>query len=293
MGSITSWVVVRRRGRGYGRAVTTAQRAAPPTVGDLLRHWRQEARRSQLDLASASGVSARHLSFVETGRAQPSRALLLHLAEHLEMPLRERNALFLAAGYAPAYAESDLGAEHLRSAREALAHLLEGHEPYPALVLDRWGDVLMTNRATAPLLDGVDPDLLAAPNAYRIGLHPDGLLRGCASPRAWIAHLGQRLDPRLRWSGDPRLAALLRRSAAYPGVAEVLDARPDPSVHELLLTVTLADPDGELRLHTAVTTFGGPHDVTLAELAVESFFPADAATRARLHGADLVAFPGS
>ena len=118
-----------------------------PTVGDLLRHWRQVARRSQLDLASVSGVSARHLSFVETGRARASRELLLHLAEHLEMPLRERNALVLAAGYAPAYAESDLGAEHLRSAREALAHLLAGHEPYPALVLDRWGDVLMTNRA--------------------------------------------------------------------------------------------------------------------------------------------------
>jgi transcriptional regulator with XRE-family HTH domain len=285
MGSITSWVVVRRRGRGYGRAVTTAQRTAAPTVGDLLRHWRQEARRSQLDLASASGVSARHLSFVETGRAQPSRALLLHLAEHLEMPLRERNALFLAAGYAPAYAESDLGAEHLRSARDALAHLLEGHEPYPALVLDRWGDVLMTNGATAPLLDGVDPTLLAAPNAYRIGLHPDGLLRRVRNPAPWIAHLGQRLARAVRWSGDPRLAELLTEIRSYPGVAAVLDARPDPGAHELLLTVTLADPRGELRLHTAVTTFGGPHDVTLAELAVESFFPADAATRARLHAA--------
>src|SRR6476619_6560340 len=131
-----------------------------PTVGDLLRHWRQAARRSQLDLASASGVSARHLSFVETGRARPSRSLLLDLA----------------AGYAPAYAESDLGADHLRSAREALAHLLAGHEPYPALVLDRWGDVLMTNRGVEPLLRGVDPELVAAPNAYRIGLHPGGLL---------------------------------------------------------------------------------------------------------------------
>jgi transcriptional regulator with XRE-family HTH domain len=265
--------------------VTTAQRTAAPTVGDLLRHWRQEARRSQLDLASASGVSTRHLSFVETGRAQPSRALLLHLAEHLEMPLRERNALFLAAGYAPAYAESDLGAEHLRSARDALAHLLEGHEPYPALVLDRWGDVLMTNGATAPLLDGVDPALLATPNAYRIGLHPDGLLRRVRNPAPWIAHLGQRLTRAVRWSGDPRLVALLTEIRSYPGVAEVLDARPDPGAHDLLLTVTLAAPTGELRLHTAVTTFGAPHDVTLSELAVESFFPADARTRARLSAA--------
>jgi transcriptional regulator with XRE-family HTH domain len=237
--------------------VTTAQRTAAPTAGDLLRHWRQEARRSQLDLASASGVSARHLSFVETGRAQPSRALLLHLAEHLDMPLRERNALFLAAGYAPAYAESDLGAEHLCSARDA----------------------------TAPLLDGVDPALLAAPNAYRIGLHPDGLLRRVRNPAPWIAHLGQRLTRAVRWSGDPRLAELLTEIRSYPGVAEVLDARPDPGAHDLLMTVTLASRTGDLSLHTAVTTFGGPHDVTLSELAVESFFPADASTRERLHEA--------
>ncbi len=272
--------------------MTTAQRTGSrraPTAGDLLRHWRQAARRSQLDLASASGVSARHLSFVETGRARPSRALLLHLAEHLEVPLRERNALVLAAGYAPAYAESDLGAEHLRSAREALAHLLAGHEPYPALVLDRWGDVLMSNAGTAPLLRGVDPALLAAPNAYRIGLHPEGLLPRVREPGAWIAHLGQRLTRALRWSGDPRLAALLGEVRTYPGVGDVLDARSDPPAQELLLTVTIADADGDpdrdLSLHTAVTTFGGPHDVTLAELAVESFFPADSATRERLRTA--------
>jgi transcriptional regulator with XRE-family HTH domain len=267
-------------------SVDGVRTARTPTVGDLLRHWRQNARRSQLDLASASGVSARHLSFVETGRARPSRALLLHLAEHLEMPLRERNALVLAAGYAPAYAESDLGADHLRSAREALAHLLAGHEPYPALVLDRWGDVLMTNGGVAPLLRGVDPELLAAPNAYRIGLHPGGLLPRVRERAGWIAHLGHRLDRALRWSGDPRLAALHREIRGYPGVAEVLDARPDPGAQELLLTLTLADPegdpDGDLALHSALTTFGGPHDVTLAELAVESFFPADAATRERL-----------
>jgi len=234
-------------------------------------------------------VSARHLSFVETGRARPSRSLLLHLAEHLDVPLRERNALVLAAGYAPAYAESDLGAEHLRSAREALRHLLAGHEPYPALVLDRWGDVLMANGCAAPLLSGVDPDLLARPNAYRIGLHPGGLLPRVREPAPWIAHLGQRLTRTLRWSGDPRLRELLREIRTYPGVADVLDAGPELGVQELLLTVTLAapdgDPDGELSLHTAVTTFGGPHDVTLAELAVESFFPADDRTRRRLQAA--------
>ena len=243
--AITSEVVV-PPGRGLRSAGDHSPEDGPEDGaahrGDLLRHWRQEARRSQLDLASASGVSARHLSFVETGRARPSRSLLLHLAEHLEMPLRERNALVLAAGYAPAYAESDLGAEHLRSAREALAHLLEGHEPYPALVLDRWGDVLMSNGGTAPLLSGVDPDLLVAPNAYRIGLHPGGLLPRVRSPEAWIAHLGQRLTRALRWSGDQRLRELLREIRTYPGVADVLDAGPELGVQELLLTVTLADP---------------------------------------------------
>lgn len=269
--------------------VTTSTRA--PAVGDLLRHWRRAARRSQLELASASGVSTRHLSFVETGRAHPSRSLLLHLAEHLEVPLRERNALVLSAGYAPAYAESDLGAEHLRSAREALAHLLAGHEPYPALVLDRTGAVVMHNAGAAPLLQGVDPELLAAPNAYRIGLHPGGLLPRVREPAAWIAHLGLRLVRAVRCSGDPRLADLLREVRSYPGVAEVLDTRPDPADRGLLLTVTLAAPGGDLRLHTAVTTFGGPHDVTLAELAIESFFPADAATRARLQASALASGP--
>ena len=234
-------------------------------------------------------MSARHLSFVETGRARPSRSLLLHLAEHLEMPLRERNALVLAAGYAPAYAESDLGADHLRSAREALAHLLEGHAQYPALVLDRWGDVLMTTAGSRRSCADVDPELLAAPNAYRIGLHPGGLLPRVREPAGWIAHLAHRLDRALRWSGDARLAALHREVRGYPRVAEVLDARPDPGAQELLLTVTLADPDGDLALHSALTTFGGPHDVTLAELAVESFFPADAATRERLQALASVA----
>ena len=198
-----------------------------PTVGDLLRHWRRTARRSQLDLASASGVSARHLSFVETGRARPSRSLLLHLAEHLEMPLRERNALVLAAGYAPAYAESDLGADHLRSAREALAHLLEGHEPYPALVLDRWGDVLMTNRGVGSLLRGVDPDLLAAPNAYRIGLHPGGLLPRVREPAAGSRTSATAWSGRCAGAATPGWPLCSGRSVAIPGWRRC--STPDPT----------------------------------------------------------------
>lgn len=250
-----------------------------PSAGDLLRHWRARARRSQLDLASESGVSARHLSFVETGRAQPSRSLLLHLAEHLDVPLRERNTLLLAAGYAPAYAQSDLGAEHLREARAALGHLLEGHEPYPAVVLDRYGDVLLANRATAVLLDGVEPALRERPNAYRLGLHPGGLSPRLRDPRPWRAHLLRRLVRAVRDTGDPRLEELLAEVRAYPGITDALEL----AAPELLLTVVLAHPGGDLALHTTVTTFGGPHDVTLAELAVEAFYPADAATRERLH----------
>jgi transcriptional regulator with XRE-family HTH domain len=259
------------------------------TVGDLLRHWRALARRSQLDLASESGVSSRHLSFVETGRAQPSRALLLHLADHLQVPLRERNALLLAAGYAPAYTESDLGAGHLRAVRDAVQRLLDGHEPYPALVMDRWGDVVLTNAGVPPLLEGLDPALLEAPNVYRLGLHPGGLVRMLRDPGPWTAHLGHRLADAARTSGDRRLAALLAEVRAYPGVAEVLDARPPGPGPDLLLTVTLAHPAGDLALHSAVTTFGGPLDVTVAELAIESFFPADEATRRRL--GELVATP--
>jgi transcriptional regulator with XRE-family HTH domain len=131
--------------------------------GELLRQWRQRRRRSQLDLALDAGISARHLSFVETGRSRPSRGLLLALAEQLDVPLRERNTLMLAAGYAPTYAESDLNGEETREARDALARLLAGHEPYPAVVLDRWGDVVLTNGAVGPLLEGVDAELLAAP----------------------------------------------------------------------------------------------------------------------------------
>jgi MmyB-like transcription regulator ligand binding domain len=165
----------------------------------------------------------------------------------------------------------------------ALAHLLEGHEPYPAVVLDRYGDVLMANRAIGVLLDGVDPALRERPNAYRLGLHPRGLLPLLREPRAWQAHIVRRLVRAVRDTGDPRLARLLAEVRTYPGVAAIADGRGEVAAPELLLTVTIARPDGDLALHTTVTTFGAPHDVTLAELAVEAFYPADAATRELLH----------
>lgn len=252
-------------------------------AGDLLKEWRRRRRRSQMDLALDAGVSTRHLSFVETGRSQPSRALLLALAEHLEVPLRERNALMLAAGYAPVYAETDLDDAQALAAREALSRLLEGHEPYPAVVLNRWGDVVLANRSITPLLEDVSPDLLQPPiNTYRLSLHPGGLAPRIRNRAEWTAHLGHRLT-RLAWlTADPRLAALLAEVREYPGVAEILDEHTEPASRELLLTLDLAHPAGDLSFHSTVTSFGSPNDVTLAELAVESFFPANPETRSRL-----------
>ncbi len=255
-------------------------RATPTSGGELLRQWRLLRRRSQLDLALDTGVSARHLSFVETGRSQPSRGLLLALAEQLDVPLRERNALMLAAGYAPTYAQSDLDSAQTQVAREALEHLLAGHEPYPAVVLDRWGDLVLANRAIGPVLEGVDPALLDPPiNVYRLSLHPDGLPPRIRNRTEWTAHLGHRLTRLARLTGDPRLADLLAEVRTYPDVAAALDDYHEPVTAELLLTLQLAHPAGDLLLHSTVTSFGSPHDVTLSELTVESFFPADAHTR--------------
>jgi transcriptional regulator with XRE-family HTH domain len=251
-----------------------------PHGGALLRQWRQRRRRSQLDLALDAGISARHLSFVETGRSRPSRGLLIALAEQLDVPLRERNALMLAAGYAPTYAESDLASGEIEQIREALERLLAGHEPYPAVVLDRWGDVVLTNRSVGPLLEGVDAALLQPPiNVYRLSLHPDGMAPRIRNRAEWAAHLGHRLARQARLTGDPRLAELLDEIRSYPGVADALDDYHEPATAELLLTLHLSHAVGDLRLHSTVTSFGSPHDVTLSELTIESFFPADAATR--------------
>jgi transcriptional regulator with XRE-family HTH domain len=286
--SITCEVVVPRHGPALTSLLVTGLSGPPgapgtATGGELLRQWRQRRRRSQLDLALDTGISARHLSFVETGRSRPSRGLLLALAEQLDVPLRERNALMLAAGYAPTYAESDLDSAQAKAAREALEHLLAGHEPYPALVLDRWGDVVLTNRAVGPLLEGIDPALLAPPiNVYRVSLHPDGLVSRIRNRAEWTAHLGHRLTRLARLTGDRRLAGLLEEIRRYPGVATALDEYHEPVTAELLLTLQLSHPDGDLLLHSTVTSFGSPHDVTLSELTVESFFPADADTRRML-----------
>ena len=263
-------------------------------MGELLREWRRRRRRSQLDLAIEAGMSARHLSFVETGRSRPSRTLVLSLANELDIPLRERNALMLAAGYAPTYTQFDLDDDQAYAAREALTRLLAGHEPYPALVLDRWGDVVLANRSVGPLLTGVHPDLLGPPiNVYRMSLHPEGLAPRIRNREEWTAHLGHRLIRLARLTGDPRLTRLLDEIREFPGVAATLDDQHEPTSRELLLTLRLSHPAGELHLHSTVTSFGSPNDVTLAELGVESFFPADDRTRDLLQQFATAAEAGS
>jgi transcriptional regulator with XRE-family HTH domain len=249
-----------------------------PTVGELLREWRQRRRLTQLDLACDAEISTRHLSFLETGRAQPSREMLSHLAELLAVPLRERNALFLAAGYAPVFGERKLDDPQLAAAREALALVLRGHEPYPAVVVDRHWNLVLANQAAQRLLNGVPDELLREPNVLRLSLHPDALAPRIVNLGEWRGHLLARLRAQVAASGDPKLAALLHELAAYPklpGETAAPASTPRPDVVVLLRFRT---PLGELALFSTITVFGTPVDVTLAELALESFFPADAAS---------------
>jgi transcriptional regulator with XRE-family HTH domain len=255
-------------------------------VGELLRDWRRRRRMSQLDLALEASVSARHLSFVETGRSKPSRELLLHLAEELEVPLRERNALLLAAGYAPAYGQTPLDDESMSPVREALDAILQGHEPYPALIVDRRWELIAANEPLMALLtDGVAPHLLEPPvNALRVSLHPDGLAPRIANLGEWSAHLLTRLQREALLSQDPQVASLLEELRALPGVEEAESAAVDPA-ELLFIPLRLRTPDGgELSFLSTIATFGTALDVTLEELSIESFFPADAQTAAALGG---------
>ncbi|CAN5518526.1 helix-turn-helix transcriptional regulator [soil metagenome] len=251
-----------------------------PAVGELLRDWRLRRRLSQLDLSVEAAVSSRHLSFVETGRSRPSRELVLHLAEELEVPLRERNTLLLAAGYAPAYPENDLDAEVMAPAREALDAILAGHSPYPAIIVDgRWNLVTANESALTILAEDVSADLLAPPvNALRVCLHPEGLAPRIVNLAEYSAHLLTRLQRQALLSGDAALAELHAELLAYPGVEVAPSAAVEPS--ELLFSPMRVRSQGEeLLVFSTLATFGTALDVTLSELAIESFFPGDAATR--------------
>jgi transcriptional regulator with XRE-family HTH domain len=254
-------------------------------VGGLLREWRVRRRLSQLELALEAEVSARHLSFVETGRSRPSRELVLHLAEHLDVPLRERNALLLAGGYAPTYRTTALGADEMAPVRAALDKILSGHEPYPAVVVDRRWDLITANAAALAILsDGVDPALLVPPaNTLRVSLHPKGLAPRIVNLAEYSAHLLERLHRQTVALADVELLALHDELRRYPGVSDEPTHSTDPA-SMLFVPLVLRAGDAELRFFSTLATFGTAVDVTLAELAVESFFPADEATMAALRG---------
>lgn len=256
------------------------------TVGPLVRDWRHRRRRSQMDLALEVGVSCRHLSYVETGRSRPSPELVLAIAEHLEIPLRERNHLLLAAGYAPRYSERPLDHESMAAVRGSIQRLLDAHDPYPGVALDRQWNLVLTNSAAITLLVDVPAPLLDPPiNVYRLGLHPEGLWSRSTNPHEWGAFLMWQLRRALALSADPALAALLDEVSAYPTVAALSTARAGFDEPPLLVPFRFTTPLGELSLFTTITTFGTPRDVTLDEIAIELFFPADAASEAMLRAA--------
>lgn len=255
-------------------------------VGPLLRGWRQRRRLSQLDLSLDVGVSARHLSCIETGRARPSPPMLLALAERLEVPLRERNELLLAAGYAPRYAEATLDEAAQQPVRAALQRLLEAHHPYPGLVLDRHWNVVLANGA-AQALAALVPEALRTPtlNVFRASLHPQGLARWTRNFDDWAREMLRTLRREVARTGDAGLQALWQEVGGYATVQPLLAAaagEAEPAGPELLLPCVLDLPQGRLSLFTTLTTFGTPREVTLAELCVELFYPADAASEALL-----------
>lgn len=253
-------------------------------LGELIRDWRRRRRLSQLELAGEAEISTRHLSFLETGRARPSRELILHLGTLLELPLRERNRLLLAAGFAPQFAERELSSAALQQAHEAVQRVLEAHEPYPALAVDRHWNLLLSNRPAQALLQGVAPHLLTpVANVLRISLHPDGLAPQIINLGEWRQHLLHRLRRLVAGSADPLLASLLDELASYPRLPGEIDANSHTSpMPDIAVLFRLRSPVGELALFSTITIFGTPTDITLSELALEAFYPADALTAERL-----------
>jgi transcriptional regulator with XRE-family HTH domain len=252
----------------------------------LLRAWRQRRNLSQLQLAARSAVSARHLSFIETGRARPSREMLLHLADRLDVPLRERNHLLLAAGFAPVYGERSLEESEMAPVREALERFLAAHEPYPAVVVDRRWNIVASNRGVAYVNRGVAAHLRSPPaNALRIALHPEGLAPRITNLAAWRGYLLARLRREIETTGDPELESLYRELVSYPGAADEHDRAELPGPEDILLMHELRLDDTDLALFCTFSTFGTARDLTLAELTIVAFYPADVQTAAALTAA--------
>ncbi len=263
------------RVRGYRRAMMGTATA----VGDHLRDWRQRRRMSQLDLALEAEISTRHLSFVETGRAQASRDMLLRLADQLEIPLRERNVILVAGGFAPVFPQRSLDDPALAAARRTVDLILTGNEPHPALAVDRQWNLVSANRMVAPLLAGIDADLLTPPlNVIRLSLHPRGLARRTANFHEWRVHILERLRREVELTADQGLADLLTEVRAYPIPDGQPPRKPSDEFAGVAIPFQLKTDDGVLSFLSTTTVFGTPVDVTLSELTLETFFPADAAT---------------
>src|SRR5689334_4594000 len=257
-----------------------AERSQPVHIGDHLREWRQRRHLSQLDLAGDAEISARHLSFVETGRAAPSRDMVLKLAERLDVPLRERNVLLVAAGFAPAFPQRALDDPALKSARAAIELVLKAHEPNPALAYDRHWNLVTANRMVAPLLEGLPQHLLAPPvNILRLAFHSEALAPRTLNVAEWCGHLLERLHRQCETTADPELLKLYHELRAYPIPARAAPLAPDNNV-AIPFRLRL---DGEVLTFLSTTmVFGTPVDVTLSELALETFFPADDLTARRM-----------
>ncbi len=244
-----------------------------PAIGTLLREWRQRRHLSQLDLSSEAGVSSRHVSFIETGRAKPSRAMVLQLADMLEVPLREQNQLLIAAGYAPFFRERSLDDADMAAVRTGLEIVLEGYEPFPCLVVDRGWNMLLANSGVNALIAGAAPHLLEPPiNVLRLSLHPEGLAPQILNLAQWRSHVIGRLGREATVSGSPVLANLQAELLAYPG------GLADYDIDEIAVPLRIELNGVELAFISTVTTFGTALDLTAAELSIEAFLPADQET---------------
>jgi transcriptional regulator with XRE-family HTH domain len=256
----------------------------PLPVGGLLRQWRQRRRLSQLDLACDAGISTRHLSFLETGRAQPSRDMVLLLSEQLDVPMRERNVLLVAAGFAPIFPERPLDNPALAPARAAIDLVLDRQKPYPAFALDRHWQIVASNAALPELYEDVAADLLRPPvNALRLSLHPQGLATRIVNLAEWRAHLLYRLRRQVELTADAALIELLREVSGYPGATHA-PTQTSRLEHEIAVPFRIKAGNDVLSFLSLTTVFGNPIDVMLSELALELFFPADDATDAAVRG---------
>jgi transcriptional regulator with XRE-family HTH domain len=253
-------------------------------AGSLLRVWRERRHLSQLALATEAGISQKHLSFIESGRSAPSREMVLHLSEQLDIPLRERNALLLAAGFAPVFRDRPLDDPGLARARETIDVILKAHEPHPALVVDRQWRLVAANATLGPLVAGADPELLVPPvNVMRLALHPRGLAPLIVNFGEWRAHLLERLRRQHRLTMDAETGRLLEEVSAYPGGRERADSRLGPP-DDIAVPLRLRTHAGVMSLISTVTVFGTAVDITLSELSLETFYPLDAETATLLRG---------